>query len=75
MLKGFIDIQKETERLNAKREKIEGPLLKLKASTEANDYNEKVPEEVRAANSERLRQMNVELCKVSEALKALSLIE
>ena len=75
MLKGFIDVKKEIERLNSKEAKIRGPLNKLKASTEMADYEEKVPIEVRTANNERLRQLETELDKVIDALKALSFIK
>lgn len=74
LLKGFIDVKKEIERLESKREKISGPLIKLKASTEVSDYTEKVPIEVRTANTERLRQLELELEKVIEAIKAISFI-
>ena len=74
MLKGFIDVKKELERLETKREKISGPMMKLKVSTEAADYSEKVPIEVRTANTEKLRQQELELQKVMEAIKAISFI-
>ena len=74
LLKGFIDVKKEIERLKTKREKIDGPLTKLRAATEAPDYNEKVPIEVRTANTERLRQLELELEKVMEAIKGISFI-
>ncbi|CAG2100961.1 unnamed protein product [Medioppia subpectinata] len=75
MLKGFIDVNKEMERLKSKREKINGPLIKLKASTETTDYTDKVPIEVRTANTEKLRQLELELNKVLEAIQAISLIK
>lgn len=75
MLKGFIDVKKEIERLESKKEKINGPLLKLKASSEATDYEQKVPIEVRTANNERLRQLEVELNKVIDAIKAIQFIK
>ena len=74
MLKGFIDVKKELERLESKREKISGPIQKLKTSTEAADYTEKVPIEVRTANTDKLRQLELELAKVMEAIKAISFI-
>lgn len=74
MLKGFIDVKKEVERLESKREKINGPMIKLKTCTEAADYTEKVPIEVRTANTEKLRQLELELSKVMEAMKAISFI-
>ena len=75
MLKGFIDIKKELERLESKREKIDGPLKKLKDSTEAPDYCDKVPIHVRTQNNEKLRQLEQELNKVLEAIKAISFIK
>jgi valyl-tRNA synthetase len=75
MLKGLIDVNKEIERLQSKQEKISAPLIRLKASTEVTDYEEKVPLEVRTANNERLRQMQTELNKVMDAIKAISFIK
>ena len=75
MLKGFIDISKELDRLESKKEKLNGFVSKLKSAMEASDYTEKVPEEVRTANSERLQQLQGELNKVIEATQALSLIK
>lgn len=73
MLKGFIDIKKELERLQTKKSKLEGPLNKLKTSLQMIDYD-KVPEEVRNANTEKLKQMERELDKVNEAIQSLSII-
>ncbi|CAG2161729.1 unnamed protein product [Oppiella nova] len=75
MLKGFIDVNKETERLKTKREKINGPLIKLRASTEAADYQQKVPIDVQSANTDKIRQLEQELNKVLEAIQAISLIK
>mgnify|MGYP002717800213 FL=1 len=75
MLKGFIDISKELDRLESKKEKLNGFVSKLKSAMEAADYIEKVPEEVKTANSERLQQLQGELNKVIEATQALSLIK
>lgn len=74
-LKGVIDVKKETERLLGKKEKAEGWIKKLLETMDAADYSEKVPVDVREANSEKLRQYEAELNKVAEAIKTISLID
>lgn len=73
-LKGVIDPAKETERLLAKKGKIEAPLNKLTEKMEAKDYEEKVPLDVRENDKEKLRTMQLELKKIDEAMKAMSLM-
>ena len=73
-LKGVINPAKETERLLAKKSKVEGPLNKLTEAIAAKDYEEKVPLDVREANKERLRTMQLELKKIEEAMQAVSLM-
>ncbi|KAI1295410.1 Valine--tRNA ligase [Halotydeus destructor] len=75
MLKGVIDVKKETERLQTKKDKIEAPLKKLREAMTAPDYNDKVPSDVQESNSEKLRQLEGELQKVIEAVQTISLIE
>ena len=73
-LKGLIDINKETERLQSKEEKTQSSLTKLKETMAMADYDTKVPEDVKTGHQERLHQLNGELEKVILALKALSTI-
>jgi len=75
ILKGVIDVKKETERLNTKKDKIEAPLKRLRESIAASDYDEKVPEDVRNQNKEKLEQLQGDLEKVLQALDTISLID
>lgn len=75
LLKGVIDVKKEAERLQTKKEKLVGPLSKLKELMQAADYADKVPSEVRDANSEKLVQLEGELAKVIDAINGISLID
>ena len=54
-LQGVIDAAKETRKLADKRERITQSLTKLRDGAAKADYESKVPEEVRAANLEKVR--------------------
>lgn len=73
-LKGVIDPAKETERLIAKKSKVEGPIAKLIEAMAAKDYQQKVPQDVRDANDDRLRTMQLELKKIEQAMQAVNLM-
>lgn len=75
LLKGVVDVKKETERLNGKKDKIDGPIKKLRESIAASDYLDKVPAEVREANDQKLKLLEGELSKVCQAIKTVSLID
>lgn len=74
-LKGVIDVQKETERLLAKKAKIEPSLVKLRTAAAASDYLKKVPEATQTANAEKLLQLQGELDKVQQAIAAIALVD
>lgn len=74
LLRGLIDINKETERLKSKQEKISSSLDKLKESMSIVDYDQKVPIDIQQSHEEKLNQLNAELDKVIVALQGLSTI-
>lgn len=71
LLKGLIDPAKEISKLQQKQEKLTGQLTKLKEAIAVENYESKVPEEVRKANSEKLSQLEGELQKVVDAIESL----
>lgn len=72
MLKGIIDPEKEAKKLEEKRGKLEAQLGKLREAASKADYCEKVPEEIRASNAEKARQLEGELSHLEEAMKAIA---
>lgn len=75
MLKGVVDPAKEMERLSQKQEKLEAQLSKLKAAMSAADYLTKVPAEVQATNSDKVRQSEGELERIAETIRTLKLMD
>jgi valyl-tRNA synthetase len=71
-LQGVLDIAKEVTKLNAKRQKLQQQVEKLKEVTAKADYEEKVPLGVRNNNTEKLQSMNTELKHLEEAIEVLS---
>lgn len=53
-LQGIIDVEKETSKLEAKRQKIEAQLQKLRETMSQADYDQKVPLGVQTNNKERV---------------------
>ena len=74
MLKGALDVEKEIQRLEVKKEKAQGALKKLSLTMEAADYKKKVPVDIQVGDKEKLDKLNGELEKVIEAIRAISLI-
>ncbi|XP_071449682.1 valine--tRNA ligase isoform X1 [Hetaerina americana] len=75
LLKGLVDPTKEREKLSKKREKLDQQVSRLVSATNAPDYESKVPEEVRAANDEKLSQLRGELARLNIAEEALQSME
>ncbi len=71
MLKGIIDPLKEVEKLAKKQAQMQSSLEKLKKSMEIKDYDKKVPEDVRKANTEKLGQLQTEIVRLSDAMTFL----
>ena len=74
MLKGIIDPVKEAEKLAKKRTTLMGQIDKLKKSMQIKNYEEKVPEDVRKANSDKLGQSETEVARLADAIEALKLM-
>jgi len=73
-LKGLIDPSKEIEKLNKKKTLLQQTVEKLKKAMEVKDYESKVPEDVRAANKDKLETSTLEIEKLCEAVKTLAKI-
>lgn len=73
-LKGLVDTIKETERLQTKTEKLNGQMVKLHKSMSIQDYETKVPVDVKQSHEDRLKQLTGEIAKVTLALETLSSI-
>uniref|UniRef100_A0A673CE87 Valine--tRNA ligase n=1 Tax=Sphaeramia orbicularis TaxID=375764 RepID=A0A673CE87_9TELE len=68
MLKGLIDVEKEVAKLMTKKGDLEKQMEKLKEKIAKTDYKEKVPVKVQEQDAEKLRQSQIELEKVKEAI-------
>uniref|UniRef100_T1ISV0 Valine--tRNA ligase n=1 Tax=Strigamia maritima TaxID=126957 RepID=T1ISV0_STRMM len=66
VLKGLIEPEKEISKLEQKKERLIGQMNSLKKSIGIQDYEIKVPEEVRAANQEKLQQFDERLKKINK---------
>ena len=53
--KGLVDVDREIQKLEAKKEKVSAKLQKLNEAISARDYLTKVPENVRQGNDEKVR--------------------
>jgi len=71
MLKGIIDPEKEVEKLGKKQGSLKNQLEKLKKSMQIKDYEKKVPEDIRTANSEKVSQTETEIVRLTEAMTFL----
>lgn len=74
MLKGVIEVDKEIGKLEKKQESLEQNITKLKQKMSIEDYENKVPENVRADNSEHLQQNQIEVERIKAAIEALKLM-
>ncbi|XP_077987163.1 valine--tRNA ligase-like [Glandiceps talaboti] len=75
LLKGLIDISKEITKLEQKKEKLDSQRSKLENATKIEDYQTKVPENIRQANAEKLLQTGNEITKLTEAIAMLKAAE
>uniref|UniRef100_A0AAX7T259 Valine--tRNA ligase n=1 Tax=Astatotilapia calliptera TaxID=8154 RepID=A0AAX7T259_ASTCA len=65
---GLIDVEKEVAKLMTKKGDLEKQMEKLREKMGKNDYKEKVPVKVQEQDAEKLRQSQIELEKVKEAM-------
>lgn len=75
LLQGLIDPVKELSKLDKKHELLKQSITKLEQAMAAPDYEVKLPEEVREANSEKLIQNKGELERLIDAMTALKTME
>lgn len=75
MLKGLIDIKKEAGKLEEKKSKLDGQLNKLQEAAAKADYETKVPENVRQQNKEKVKEIQCEIEKLSQAIERLLKLE
>jgi len=71
VLAGLVDPAKEVSRLEKKMAALAATADKLEKAAKVDGYETKVPEEVRAANKEKLSQTRTEVERLTEAIKAL----
>ncbi|KAL5288496.1 VARS family protein [Megaselia abdita] len=74
LLKGLIEADKEISKLEKKKAGLEQTVSKLQQSMAANDYESKVPADVRDANSEKLTQSSSEIQRIISAIETLKLM-
>ncbi|XP_023209449.1 valine--tRNA ligase-like [Centruroides sculpturatus] len=74
LLKGTVDFAKEIERLEQKKEKLQSQLVKSKTLYSSSDYESKVPEEIKAANIEKIAEMEEEIKKITNAINTLQIM-
>ncbi|XP_002732116.2 valine--tRNA ligase [Saccoglossus kowalevskii] len=75
LLKGMIDVSKEINKLKQKQERLAGQQKKLQNAMSIDDYDNKVPENIRQNNSEKLSQTENEIQKITEAISMLKAAE
>ncbi|XP_061513040.1 valine--tRNA ligase isoform X1 [Anopheles gambiae] len=74
MLKGLIEVDKEIEKMTKKQEALQQTIAKLQQAMAVPNYANKVPEDVRKANVEKLDQSKVEIERLSSAIDTLKLM-
>ncbi|XP_043212814.1 valine--tRNA ligase-like isoform X2 [Amphibalanus amphitrite] len=71
LLKGLVDPEKERLRLEKRRAQLDATLEKLSAQMAMSDYESKVPQDVRAANTEKHGQLATEIESLVRGLQHL----
>eukprot|EP00118_Oscarella_pearsei_P025855 m.308914 g.308914 ORF g.308914 m.308914 type:complete len:1085 (+) comp45062_c0_seq1:2-3256(+) len=75
LIKGLVDIAKEIQKLESKRERVTTKLQKLKELTQVPDYAAKVPENVQQSNEEKLQLNESELKNLVKAIEQFELMQ
>lgn len=75
LLKGLIDTSKEIEKLKKKSDLLTQTVEKLNKAISVADYETKVPEDVRNANKDKLKQSQDELDRLTEAIGVLKIMD
>jgi len=71
----LIDITKEVEKLKKKSDSLYQTVDKLQKAMSVTDYQTKVPEDVKIANTEKLKQSQDELDRLAEAIGVLKIMD
>lgn len=74
MLKGLIEVDKEVEKLNKKKEMLTQTVGKLQQAMSVADYATKVPENVQQSDKEKLEQSEAEIKRIAAAVETLKLM-
>ncbi|KAG5498085.1 hypothetical protein GH5_02882 [Leishmania sp. Ghana 2012 LV757] len=72
MLMGFIDVEKEVAKLNKQLESLSKQIEGLKKKMTIPNYEAKVPEEVRAANTEKLNTLESQRTQLRDGVAKMS---
>lgn len=71
----MIDTSKEIEKLKKKSDLLTQTVEKLNKAMSVADYETKVPEDVRNANKDKLKQSQDELDRLTEAIGVLKIMD
>jgi len=71
----LIDTSKEVEKLKKKSDLLSQTIEKLNKAMSVADYQTKVPEDVRSANKDKLKQSQDELDRLAEAIGVLKIMD
>jgi valyl-tRNA synthetase len=74
VLTGLIDPVKEVGRLEKKKTILSATVEKLEKAVKVDGYETKVPDDVKAANKEKMVQTRTEIDRLAEAIKALKVL-
>lgn len=74
LLKGIIEADKEIGKLEKKREQLQQTIIKLQQKMSVADYEKKVPQSIQEDNTETLKQSEVEVDRIGQAIEALKLM-
>lgn len=74
-LQGLVEPARELERLARQREQLQTALEKLVTQQQAEHYQHRVPEQVRAANAEKCDQLRDEMAAISSGIQQMQLLQ
>lgn len=74
LLKGLIEVDKEIEKLNKKKDLLSQTVVKLQGAMSSADYATKVPLPVQTSDSEKLTQSEAEILRITTAIETLKLM-
>lgn len=74
LLRGLIQVDKELQKLEKKKNQLIQTVEKLNQATQASDYATKVPIEVQQTNAEKLDQSKTEIERITAAMETLKVM-